>query len=597
MTVMSPLEFAKSYLGEYTIKGNEITPKYCPFCHGGDNKDKNTFALNIDEQVYKCLRGSCNASGHFTELLRHFGINPAQENVYHTAKVKKTYKKPKTVQHSLTDKALKYIQLRGLTAETADAFGLSCDDNGNIAFPYYRSDSDFNGKKPTFVKFRKPEKLQKGERKMWREADTEPILFGMHLCKGGDTLYLFEGEFDCMVGWQVSGNDCVSVPSGCEDFVWLDTCYEWLQRYSKIAVFADNDTAGIKMLNELSRKLDNVAQPDFALYENSKDCNEIYVRHGASKIKAIMDSMKLMPVHGLINLADVERVDLNEIQRTMTGIPAIDAQTGGMLAGDLTVWTGKRGDGKSTFLGQLTLEAVNQGVNVCVYSGEIPAHRYRYWLDLQAAGSDTVQPTKDIKTDRTIYCVSSKDAKLIEQWYDGKIWLYDNKIVQSDEREAIKNVFELAYKRYDCRVFIIDNLMTVNTNANAGEHYQTQADYAIQLRKLADKLNVHIHLVVHPRKGDVKDSDDVGGLGTITNIACNVFNVKKYEDEESAKIGADGAIKCMKNRAYGICKDTLIDFNPHSRRYTEKGTYETEYGWRKLVPAKENNKEWSEPPF
>lgn len=598
---LAPIEFAQSYLGEFKIKGDEITPKYCPFCGGGENKDKDTFALNTVELVYKCLRGSCNASGHYTELLRRYKIDTpsTQRGQYHTAKKKRSYKKPQTKQHNMTDKALKYIGLRGLTAETATAYGLSCDENGNIVFPYYDDKASYDSKTPTFVKFRKPEKLAKGERKMWREADTEPILFGMHLCKGTDTLYLFEGEFDAMCGYQSSGNDCVSVPSGCEDYTWLDTCYEWLGRYEKIAVFADNDSAGHKMLEELSKKIDNVYQPDFELYNNCKDCNEILVRHGREQVTAIMASMKIMPVTGLINLAEVERVNMAEIERTLCGMPSIDAQTGGMLAGDLTVWTGKRGGGKSTFLGQLTLETVNQGANVCVYSGEIPAYRYRYWLDLQAAGSDTVQADKDPRTGRTIHYVPNKESELIERWYDGRIWLYDNKIVQADEREAILNLFEMAYKRYDCRVFIVDNLMTVNTTAKTGDYMQVQADYAIQLRKLAEKLNVHVHLVVHPRKGDIKDSDDVGGMGTITNIACNVFNVQKYEEDEAAKLGADGAIKCMKNRAYGICKDTLIKFDPHSRRYTEKHSFETEFGWRKLAPvgATKKDEDWSEPPF
>lgn len=602
---MTTIEFAQAYLGEYTIKGNEITPKYCPFCHGGDNKDKNTFALNIDEQVYKCLRGSCNASGHFTELLKHYGItaNTANNTNTHNAfsKKRKQYKKPTTVQKTLTDKAAQYIQLRGLTLDTADKFGLSCDANGVLVFPYYLNEQDYQNKKATFVKYRKPEKLKKGERKMWREADTEPILFGMHLCGGKDMLFVFEGEFDAMCGYQSSNGeyDCVSVPSGCEDYTWIDTCYEWLGQYEKISVFADNDDAGSKMLAELANKLGNVYEPNIELYKGCKDCNEILVRHGESQVKAIMDSMTVIPVSGLLNLAEVERIDLTQIPRTLTGMPSIDAQTGGMLAGDLSIWTGKRGEGKSTFLGQLVLEAVNQGANVCVYSGEIPAYRYRYWLDIQAAGSDIVKKREDVKTGRTIYYVPDKYQPLIEKWYNGKIWLYDNRIVQADERETILNLFELAYKRYDCRVFIVDNLMTVNTSAKAGEVMQVQADYAIRLRKLAEKLDVHVHLVAHPRKGDVNDSDDVGGLGVIPNIACNVFAIERYSEEDTVRMGADGAIKCMKNRAYGICKDTLINFNANSRRYTELNSYETEYSWRGLAPTKEKNTttEWSEPPF
>ena len=196
--------------------------------------------------------------------------------------------------------------------------------------------------------------------------------------------------------------------------------------------------------------------------------------------------MKIMPVTGLINLAEVERVNMAEIERTLCGMPS--RQTGGMLAGDLTVWTGKRGGGKSTFLGQLTLEAVHQNVNVCVYSGEIPGLPISaIGLTCKAAGSDTVQADKDPRTGRTIHYVPNKESELIERWYDGRIWLYDNKIVQADEREAILNLFEMAYKRYDCRVFIVDNLMTVNTTAKNRRLYASTSRLRHTIAKIGGK--------------------------------------------------------------------------------------------------------------
>ena len=80
-------ELADTYLQPYITKGNEIIPRYCPICHGGEHKDRNTFALNIDNKTYNCKRGKCGARGHFTQLCKHFGIE-----IYDT--VPKKYKKP-----------------------------------------------------------------------------------------------------------------------------------------------------------------------------------------------------------------------------------------------------------------------------------------------------------------------------------------------------------------------------------------------------------------------------------------------------------------------------------------------------------------------
>lgn len=46
----------------------------------------------------------------------------------------------------------------------------------------------------------------------------------------------------------------------------------------------------------------------------------------------------------------------------------LDKMIGGFSLGELSIWTGKSGQGKSTFLSQLMLNTINQGFKVCAYS-------------------------------------------------------------------------------------------------------------------------------------------------------------------------------------------------------------------------------------
>ena len=594
---MNEFDFARAFLPDFAVKGDEIVPKYCPICHGGDHTDKYSFALNYKNHTYNCKRGSCNAKGHFSQLCKMFGVEMDREEKYTAPQTKKKYKRPEKELVPATDVCQKYLTLRGIEKRTAEAFGISSAD-GNLAFPYYRTAEEFELREATFVKYRKAGKVTKGERKMWREADTEPILFGMHLCDEHDpVLYLFEGEFDAMCGWQATGKNCVSVPSGCEDFTWLETCHEWLERFETIGVFADNDDAGRKMLAQLGRKLDcKLLQPDFGLYGFCKDANEILHRMGLEAVKTVMEQMKPVGVQGLLNLADVENTDMSSIPRTFTGMDTLDKATGGLFDGDLSVWTGKRGEGKSTFLTQTLLYAVEDGRKVCIYSGEIPADRLKYGINLQAAGSGVVQTRLDQRSGRRISYVPRTDLEKIEAWYNGKIWVYDNRCAETDESEAILKLFELAYKRYDCRVFLVDNLMTVNSTRSDRDFYQLQADFTIKLRKLAERLGVHIHLVVHPRKtdGEIKDSDSVGGLGTITNIACNVFNVHRCTEAEQKANECDATVRCLKNRAYGELVNIRLMYNPDSKRFHEPGKLEKRFSWEDQVIY---TTKWGEAPF
>ena len=581
---MNELEFARAYLGEFSIKGAEIVPKLCPYCRGGQHGDKDTFALNMDKHTFKCLRGSCGQQGHFSELCRKFGVryeDGAREIA--TPKVVRPYKRPDAPRVALDGAEWDYIAKRKITRETARAFGVG-GARGEVVFPYYETPAQFAENAPVFVKYRPARRLEPGEGKARRAKDAKPVLFGMHLCDPAkEQLTIFEGEFDCLAGHQAGGVNCVSVPSGCKDFSWLETCADFLGQFSRVLVMADHDEPGMEMLRELSRKLEcPVYRPDFEKYRGCKDANELLFRHDADALKAAMDSARPQETLGLLNLADIEPVDYAHMPRVLSGIPTLDRITGGLYEGDLDVWTGKRGEGKSTILTQLLLEAVEQGYNVCAYSGEMPKERFKYGVCVQAAGTEFVRDFEDSLSGRVTQYVPKDKLQQINRWFDGRFWLYDNQIVETDEAESVIRVFEQAYRRYNCKVFLVDNLMCIRSCRRYQDFYQMQADFAVRLRKLAQKLGVLIHLVVHPRKTPkgVTDNDDVGGLSTITDIACNVFSLKRVREEDKADYdGADAALTCMKNRAYGEMGEIKLDFAPRPRRYVECGRQEKIFSW------------------
>lgn len=70
-------EFADKYLAPYKLKGDEVIPERCPFCHGGEHGDKYTFALNAETGAYNCKRGTCGVQGAFPDLLQNFGLDPS----------------------------------------------------------------------------------------------------------------------------------------------------------------------------------------------------------------------------------------------------------------------------------------------------------------------------------------------------------------------------------------------------------------------------------------------------------------------------------------------------------------------------------------
>ena len=369
-------------------------------------------------------------------------------------------------------------------------------------------------------------------------------------------LCIFEGEIDALSGYESGIPNCVSVPSGCEDLSWLDTCYDWLNLFENIYLFGDNDDAGQAM----QQKLSAIFAEDhrvFVVDHNFKDANELLFREGTKAVKAAYDNARELPVVGLIDLADVTPLDVTHIPHISSGLLALDSKIGGFPLGETSILTGRRGEGKSTFAGQLALSAVNQGWHACIYSGEMRADRVQYWLNLQAAGAENIDLYHDEFLNRDISTVKKPALEKIKQWYAGKIFLYDNSIDQAGEAESILKVFKYAVKRYDCRFFLVDNLMTCRYSGNDRDFYRQQSSLVGEFVQFAKQFNVHVLLCAHPRKtvGGLSN-DDISGSADISNRADNVFSLELLDEKAKVSAGCDSLLSILKNRD---CLNAIIN--------------------------------------
>jgi twinkle protein len=548
--------FARRHLYPYKIKGDEIIPTLCPICKGGQHHDKETFALNILKQTYNCRRGTCNSQGHFTQLCKEYGEEADRD--FDTYKPVRIFKKPTTKVNKPTNQAEQYLNLRKISKATIDKLQVGCDDNGNIVFPY------FENSEMVFVKFRPSRKVEKGERKAWREEGGKPILWGMDLCISDKPLIITEGEIDTLSCYEAGLENIVSVPSGAEDFSWVELCWDWLQQFREIILFGDSDDPGKEMIRKLSLKLS-----DFTIKiveHKHKDANELLYKEGKDAIVKAIETAKEIPTNGIIDMADVTPLDITKLQVVSSGIQAFDQATGGFMLGDLSVWTGKRGEGKSTLLSQIMIESVNVDKKVCCYSGEMRADRFQYWCHLQMAGKSNITSYFDKARGKETYFVNKEITETMKRWYRGKFYLYDNNIVQNSEESSILKIFTYAVKKYDCKVFLIDNLMTARLGSNNdNDFYRQQSNFVRDLVEFAGKYNVHIHLVAHPKKtkGGL-ENDDISGASEITNLAHNVFSVERVEGGQ-----CDVAIKILKHRWEGSKETIGLNYCKVSRRLNQ----------------------------
>lgn len=536
------IDLAEKHLGDFRIRNGQVMAKRCPFCGGGQNNDYETFAIGLNNGLWNCMRGSCKRKkGNFKELCDYFGEIHYDTGKYaemaKMATLKKVYTKPNPDDlHELTEEIITYFGKRKISEQTLRDWKIASDEKGNIVFPFYR-----NGVL-TYVKYRKPVNFKKEDKapKEWQMSNTESILFGMDNVSYNKPLVICEGEIDALSLYEAGVTNVVSVPCGCTNMEWVNTCYDWIDTFNQIILFGDSDEPGIEMVSVLSKRLgeDRCMIPSQypQLQYNGKDygrickdANEILMCYGPEGLKSIVDACEPAPVKGILDLSAIPYIDPTTIPRIMTKIPALDHAIGGFAEGGITVISGNSGEGKSTISGEFMLSAIEQGYKVCAYSGELTSQQFLDWIMHQATESEYIGYKFDQRAGKNVTFVSDDIQRRIKDYLAGKFFLYDNNnIMETNQGEAVIKMFEICARRYGCKLFLADNLMCMTISPE--EENRAQAKISAQLKAFAAKYKVHVILIAHPRKrkpGETFTNQDISGSSAIGNLADTVLNIEK----------------------------------------------------------------------
>lgn len=417
-----------------------------------------------------------------------------------------------------------WLKTRLINSETSEAFKVSEKKEGNrtlIALPYLLADGTVMNIKTRDIADKKY---------MRQEAGAEPCLFGWHLIPLNlRKVCITEGEFDAMVLHQM-GFHALSVNAGAGNHQWIESDWERLQQFSEILVCFDDDEAGRKGAKEVINRLgvDRCKLVRFA----HKDANDaLLAGYTTGDFNEDMECGKYLSPDELVSAGSFTGQILNLF------MPAEEEQRNAVLKfsgreykwfefrpGEVTVWTGISGHGKSLMLGQVLLGCMQQGEKACIYSGEMPAARTIHRMVKQATAVD--KPTPD-------YIRGCMD------WLNDMLWIFN--IRGTANLERLLEVFGYAAKRYGVRHVVIDSLMMLADVPEDGAGALTAQKEAMRkIVAFAEQHGVHAHLVAHPRKArdesQAPGKMDISGSSKITDAACNVFAVWSARKEPDAPL-------------------------------------------------------------
>jgi twinkle protein len=427
--------------------------------------------------------------------------------------------KPPTVHlKALSEDVKAYDYLVGerkLTPQTLSKYGVSVIA-GEIVFSYKRDNETI------LVKYLGLERVN-GKKQVRVEKNCEPCLFGWHMIPDNvRAVAICEGEFDAMSLHQY-GMAALSVPFGAGNHAWVEHEYDRLAQFDEIFICFDDDEAGKKGALELVERL-GIHRCSLVQLP-SKDANAC-LQQGVSKddIAQAFSNAKTMDPQELKKLVDFMQAIHDEFYPPGGKPAGYDApwqKTEGKILfrpGELSIWSGINGHGKSQFLGQVMLGMMEQGAKICIASLELRPSRLSMRLIKQATAMALPSP-------------AYIDAVI--EHYNEQLWLFD--LVGNAKSDRLLEVFKYARHRYGVDVFVIDSFMMLDI---AEDDYKAQKGFIERLCEFRTQYNCQIHLVVHPRKGADENSApgklDYKGTGAISDLADNCFTLWRNKGKEKA---------------------------------------------------------------
>jgi twinkle protein len=355
------------------FKASGETRVLCPQCSPVRKKaNAKDLSVNAEKGTFFCHH--CTWTGGLTEG------EQKTSNPYADQRTKaKTFRKLAAWgdMPELPDWAKEWLKARGITPEIAKAAKLAAGMHDfkalgetlpAIYFPYFRNGELVN------VKYRA---VAEGRKEFEFEGGCEQILYGLGAVKGSNTVYIVEGEPDCLIMKQCGHWPTVSVPAGgnSTSLAYLESAEPFLKDAVKIVLAGDTDEVGAKFHSELTRRLGVDRCWRVTWPEGCNDANATFLAHGEVGVLGAVEAAEQAPIFGVMSHADIED-ELDYLYEhgfergVSTGWPNIDVLYT-VKPSQLTTVTGFPGDGKSAWVDALAVNMARlHGLKIAFFSPE-----------------------------------------------------------------------------------------------------------------------------------------------------------------------------------------------------------------------------------
>ena len=593
--------------------GSGRVKTFCPFCHGTrHNKRDRSLSVDIDKGLYLCHY--CGAKGYVPDeaeerarelrrLRRDEAMSrPVQRKYPRPAWHPELMQLPKEIASYLTeerrisletarklrvsaqqtethlnspethlnppcegglensaDNEVRSIQAPSLTGRDGVGLRVGLGVGLSLSFNYFDRGQLVNIKTRTL------------DKQFTLVRGAELIPYNVDAIYDRPVCYITEGEFDTLTLVECGFPETISVPGGGNsNLSWMDRFVETHFEDKELIVLAlDNDAVGLKLRDELTRRLGAERCRVVHWTEGCKDANEVLCRHGREEVIRCIEAAEEVPIEGVFTAEDVgEGLDAlfeNGMQRgAEVGLFNLDRLCT-FEPGRFMVITGRPGDGKSEFLDELVLR-------LCLRHGWRPAYFTPENVPIEYHLRKLIEKLTGYKFE----CGGRMTPDLYRA---AKRWCAENvhHILPPDDRYTLDEVLQRARQlvaRRGVRIVVIDPLNRLETDEKETSMTELQliSDRLNRMVRFAAQHRVLFILVAHPRKvnranlnGEKRrvEMNDINGSADFGNKADYCLIVDRDDTQRRTTVFVDK----VRFKHLGTRGECTMHYDPVSGRY------------------------------
>uniref|UniRef100_F7CUW8 Twinkle mtDNA helicase n=1 Tax=Monodelphis domestica TaxID=13616 RepID=F7CUW8_MONDO len=383
-------------------------------------------------------------------------------------------------------------------------------------------------------------------------------LFGLPLISRRDVEVVLTGrELDSLALHQATGLPTLALPRGLACLP--PTLLPYLEQFRRIVLWLGDDLRAWEAAKLFARKL------------NPKRCS--LVRPGDQHprpLEALTQGLNLQKIlkgalpaghKSIVSFRQLREEVLGELSNVeqVAGVrwgryPDLNRLLKGHRKGELTVFTGPTGSGKTTFISEYALDLCTQGVNTL-------------W------GSFEISNVRLARIMLTQFVMGRLEEKLEEydKWADRfeDLALYFMTFHGQQNIRTVIDTMKHAVYVYDICHVIIDNLQFMMGQEQLSSDRIAVQDYIVgAFRKFATDNSCHVTLVIHPRKEDGDKELQTASIFGSAKASQEADNVLILQDKKLATGPGKRYLQVAKNRFDGDVGVFPLEFNKSSLTFS-----------------------------